>query len=147
MALAAGAGVVLLLLAGLYALTRQSQTAAPPQEQHLPFGDAEKAYAERLKFSEQKMGRAGNFLGQEVTFLFGTLSNNGPRAVRDVEVLIEFRDQFNQVVLRETRRLLGRRAPPLPAGQNREYQIAFEHVPVDWNVQYPGMRIVGLLFE
>ncbi len=110
-------------------------------------GAAERAYAGQIHFQDQRMSRAANFLNQEVTFLFGTISNDGARAIREIEVSVEFRDQFNQVVLRDTRRLLGPRAAPVGARQRREYQVGFEHVPNDWNRQYPTFRIGGLLLE
>ncbi len=146
-ALLVGFGVVLLLLGGIYLATRNSGPAESPAEERLPFGPPGKAYGEHVHFRDLKMSRAANFLNQEVTFLFGVLSNDGARTIREIEVTIEFRDMLNQVVLRETRRVFGQRVPPLPGGQSREFQLSFEHVPLDWNRQYPSIRITGLLLE
>ncbi len=147
MAFLAGLVVVGLLLGGVFLLTRGSRSGGPIVEKPLPMGAAEQAYASQIHFSELKMSRAANFLNQEVTFLFGSVSNDGPRALHEIEVTIEFHDLFNQVVLRDTRRVFGARSAPLAAGQRREFQFGFEHVPQGWNQQYPSIRVTGLLFE
>ncbi len=143
----AGLVVVLLLLGGLLLLTRSIKVAGPAGELRLPFTSTEQAYAGHIHFSDFKMTRAANFLNQEVTFLFGTVSNDGPRAIREIEVTLEFRDMFNQVVLRDPRRILGPRSAPLAPSQRREFQIGFEHIPADWNHQLPSIRVTALLLE
>jgi len=146
-ALLAGSVVVLLSLGGVYLLTRNTKPSTSRVEEHLRLGPAEQAYTEHIHLRDLQMGRAANFLNQEVTFVFGALSNDGARAIRDIEVTVEFRDLLNQVVLRETRRPLGRPAVPLPGGRGREFQLSFEHVPMDWNRQYPTLRVTGLVLE
>ena len=143
----AGLGVVVSLLGGAFLLTRASRPKPSAAEERLPMTATEQAYARQIRFLDLKMSRAANFLNQEVTFLFGSVSNDGARALDEIEVTIEFRDLFNQVVLRDTRRLLGARAAPLAAGQSREFQFNFEHVPSDWNRQFPVIRVTGLLLE
>lgn len=145
-AMLVGAGVVVLLLGGVLLLTRKSERAVL-SGQRLPLGSIEKAYAESIHFRDLRMSRAANFLNQEVTFLFGVVSNNGSRTIREMEVTVEFRNMINQLVLRETQRIFGRYAAPLPGGQSREFQLTFEHIPADWNRQYPSLRVTGLLLE
>ena len=141
-----GAVAVLVLLGGIFLLTRYTQSAQQV-EQRLPWGATEQAYATQIRFLEPKMSRAANFLNQEVTFIFGAVANDGPRAVREIGVTLEFRDVFSQVVLRDTRRVLGPRSTPLASGQRRDFQFNFEHVPADWSRQYPSVRITGLLLD
>ncbi len=143
----AGIVVVGLLLSGVILLMRRTRPAESPAEQHLPMTPVEQAYAKQIHLFDLRMSRAANFLNQEVRFVFGMAANDGPRPVREIEVTIEFRDLFNQVVLRDTRRLLGFRAAPLAAGQRREFQVGFEHVPPGWNRQFPSIRVTGLLLE
>ena len=138
--------VIAVLVVGLVLLTRKPQTAAPVV-QPLPMTAVEQAYAAHIQFQDLQMSRAANFLNQEVTYVFCTVSNEGARTLREMEVTIEFRDVFNQVVLLEKRRLLGPHDPPLADGQKREFQLSFEHVPDFWNRRYPSMRITGLLLE
>ena len=93
------------------------------------------------------MSRAANLLNQEVTYVFGVLSNDGDRTIRELEVTIEFRDSLNQVVLRDTRRFIGPRAKPVEPLRRREIEMTFDHVPDDWNRQYPSLRVTGLVLD
>lgn len=143
----AGFLVVLVLLGVTVLLTRSSRSAQSTAEKRLPMTATERAYAKQIRFLDPRISRVANFLNQEVTIVFGSVTNDGVRIVREMEVTIEFRDIFNQVVLRETRRPLDARSAPLSPGQNRELQFNFEHVPADWNHQYPTLRVTGLLLE
>lgn len=146
-ALIAGAAIVLLILGGVILASRLTRGKGPAGEQHLPFGPAEQSVAERIHFLEPQMARASNFLNQEVTYTSGVVSNDGVAAVRDIEVTMEFRDPFNQVVLRETRRLFGPNAAVLGGGQRRDFQVALEYIPAEWNQQYPVMHITGVALQ
>jgi len=66
--------------------------------------------------------------------------------VRQIEVTVEYRDQINQLVLREKESLLAR-GVPLGPGEKREFQLNFENVPNSWNRQYPVIRVTGLQLE
>ncbi len=142
-----GAAIVALLVAGVYLYTQHDHSkfssALPP----LPMGAAEQAYAPQIHFSGFKRVRAANFLNQEVTILFGNVTNNGTRPVREIQVQLEFKDVFHQVVLRDTLRVLGSRATPLPPGESRDIQITYEHIAADWNHADPDLRITGLLLQ
>jgi len=142
----AGTAVVLLLILGAYLWTKYAQETAIKEEE-LPLTDIEESYLRRIEFSEPKLSRAANFLNQEVTFVFGSVRNRGARAIRQMEITLEFRDAFGQVVLRDTRRLWPAQAAPLEQNQRREFQLTFEHVPTSWNQTYPELRITGLLLE
>jgi len=144
-AFVAGAVVVLLLLGGLILLSRGSHPNGAGAAARLPFGPTEQAYAEHIHFKDIKMAKANNFLNQEFTYIAGTLWNDGVRTIRAVDVTLEFHDPFNQVILRENESLVGPKDPPLPGGQRRDFQITLEHVPVEWNQQYPSMRVTGLI--
>ena len=146
-ALLVGAAIVAALLGGLLWLAQRQSSEAARGEQALPFGPAEQAYAERIHFLDLKMSRATNFLSQEFTFLFGVVSNDGNRAIQGMEVTVEFRDQFDQVVLRDVQRILGAKAEPLNGGFRRDFELTFEHIPDDWNRQYPTIRVTGLVLE
>jgi hypothetical protein len=142
----AGAVIVALLVGGAILWSKHSaatESAAPPP---LPMGAAEQAYASEIKFSEPNtpMSRASNFLNQEVTYIFGTVENDGPRTINQIEVTLEFHDVFNQVVLRDSQRLLPELTPPLAPGQKYDFQLSYEHVPEQWNMQYPTIHITGL---
>jgi len=145
LAFAFGAVVVSLLLGGIILLSRGSHPNGPGATVKLPFGPAEQTYAEHIHFNGIQMAKANNFLNQEFTYVAGTLSNDGARTIRALEVTLEFHDPFNQVILRETETLIGPKDQPLGGGQRRDFQITLEHVPVEWNQQYPSIRATGLL--
>ena len=145
-AFAAGAGVVLLLLGGLWLLTR---TAHPvrPDRQKLPFGVAEQAYAGQIHFQDGEMSHATNFLNQEFIYVEGSMSNDGARKVRGLEVTFEFRDALEQVILRDTQRLIEPGSEGLANGKQRDFRATFENIPSAWTQQYPSIHVSGLVLE
>ena len=145
-AFAAGAVIVLILAGGVVLLSRTIRTNTPAAVA-LPFGAGESAYAPKIQFQDIQLARSTNMLNQEFTYVGGTLSNGGDRAVTGLEAMFEFHDQFNQVVLRESRQLIVPPAPPLAASAQQPFQIVLEHVPADWNQQSPMIRITGLVLQ
>ena len=141
-----GIVIVLLIVGGVVLATRFTRSKAPAA-QSLPFGAAEQAAAVRIHFLNPQMARASNYLNQEVTYVAGTISNDGVDTLREVEVAFEFHDPFNQVILRETRRLLGPGAKPIAGGQRSDFQVSLEYIPAEWNQQYPTIRITGLQLQ
>jgi hypothetical protein len=147
-AFAAGAGIVLLVALGLVLLTRGARTSGgAPTVQPLPFGTTEKSYAAHIRFQDIQMAQSSNLLNQQFTYVAGTISNDGAQTIRALEGTFEFHDQFNQVDLRETQRLISIGAPVLAAGQHVDFQITLEHLPSDWNRQYPSVRVTGLVLQ
>lgn len=136
--------VVAAVLAVWFVSSRGSGNATP---QPLPFGPEEQKYAERIRFHEFKLSRAENMLGHEVTFIECTIENVGTATIREIEVELEFYNLEDQLVLRESRRLLGRFTPPMAGGRFRKVDMTFEKVPLDWNQHAPKVRIIGLDFE
>jgi hypothetical protein len=136
--------VVSVVLLSRYAHSRQTAAALAK----LPFGPAEQAYAGSIQFGNIQMARATNLLNQEFTYVNGTITNGGARSIGGLSLIMEFRDPFNQVVLRDSEQLIGMaNAPPLAAGQHRDFQITLEHVPAEWNQQAPTFRVTGLLLQ
>ncbi len=147
MVLLVGVAAALVLLGMIYLAGRLTPAPAKVVEQPLPMGPAEQAYAQNIQFLEPKVARAANFLNQEVTFVFGTVLNNGPRAVRQIEITLEFHDVFNQVVLRDKLRLFSPTAVPLAPNDRRDFQLSYETLPAQWNQAYPTIRITGLQLQ
>jgi hypothetical protein len=139
-----GLVIVALLVGVAVVVSRYSAPAGPETLKPLPMGPAEQAYAPQIHFLEPKMSRAANFLNQEVTFIFGTLENSGNRRIKQIEITLEFHDPFNQVVLRDKQRLFTQYDSPLPAGQQRDFQVGYEHISAQWNNVYPTIRVTGL---
>ena len=147
-ALAAGAGIVLLLIGAIVLFNGGSGGAKPsPKPAPLPFGPEEQAYAAQIQFSGLQLSQANNMLNQEFTYVVGTVANSGGRSVRAIEATVEFHDLVNQVVLRDTVRIFQPGAAPLAPGHERDFQLTFEHVSAQWNRQPPTIRITGLALQ
>jgi hypothetical protein len=147
-AFAVGAVVVLLLFGGLLLLTRSTAPRKTTAAAALPFGAEEQNYAANIHFQNVDFSQASNLLNQEFTYATGKISNDGSRAVRALELTLEFHDQFNQVILREKQRPIDLAGAPLPPGQQRDFQITVEqHIPSTWDQQYPSIRVSGLVLQ
>jgi hypothetical protein len=110
-------------------------------------------YAASLQLSGLKLSTAQNFVGARVIYVDGRVTNNGKQTVVHATVQAEFRDELNQVVLREQVPLmvteqrpgysdtvdLGRE--PLKPDQTRDFRLTFEGVPGSWNQAYPDLRV------
>jgi hypothetical protein len=142
-----GVAAMLLLIGGLYLVGYLTPSPAKVTAKPLPMGPAEQAYVSQIQFMDPKVARAANFLGQQVTFVFGTVQNNGSRPIEQIEVTLEFHDVFHQVVLRDKERLFGPNVVPLAPSQSRDFQLGFETLPAQWNQAYPGIHITGLALK
>ena len=143
--LAAGAGIVLLLVVGVMLLSRGPGGAKGGGEAaRLPFEAAEQAYAAQIHFSGLQLSQATNMLHQQFTYVVGSVTNGGQRTVRALEVTVEFHDLIQQLVLRESVRVFPAGAEALGPGQQRTFQLTFENVPASWNQQPPSIRVTGL---
>lgn len=144
--LLAGAVIVVLLLVVFGFLSRHSARQSPAAKP-LPFGSAEQGYAGSLKFENLKMSRFANMFNQEVTYLAGDIYNGGDRTIGNLAVTVEFHDVQNQVVMRETLRPLEPQPVPITPGERRPFRLGFEQVPDSWNMQYPTVRVTGLVLQ
>jgi hypothetical protein len=145
--LAVGAVAMIVVIVLFYFLNRITPAPAQPIQKPLAMGAVEQAYVPSIQFLEPKVGRAANFLNQEITFVFGTVLNNGSRNIKQIEIQLEFHDVFQQVVLRDKQRLFGENAVPLAPQAQRDFQLGYETMPAQWNQAYPTIRIIGLDLE
>jgi hypothetical protein len=139
----------LLSIAALYLLFFRGPApvlAPSTAQKRLPFGDAERMYASKLRFGNFEMSRAENFLNQEVTYLAGDVLNSGDRALTGIEVVVQFQDDMNQIALRENRPVLFGPTALLAPGKRAHFEISFDHVPPSWNMQLPSVQVSGLQF-
>jgi hypothetical protein len=110
----------------------------------VPMSPAEQAYAKSIRIENIALSRAENFIRQEVTILNADAVNSGQQSVAGLTVTVEFVDDLNQIVLRETRGVLGSPAAELRPGQRRTFSISFDRVPPSWNLQQPSVQVVSL---
>jgi hypothetical protein len=105
---------------------------------------AELEYGKNMRVENLALSRAENFLHQEVTTLAGEVVNSGTQRVDGLTITIEFHDTMEQIVLRETRSLLGVKPTPLAPGERRSFEIAFDNIPPSWNMQLPTLQLARL---
>jgi hypothetical protein len=101
----------------------------------------EAVYAKTIQVENIALSRAENFIHQEVTILNADVVNTGAQAVQRLTVTVEFTDDMHQVVLRESRAVLGVPPASLAPGQRRGFQISFDRVPASWNMQQPTVQV------
>ena len=147
-ALGTGLIIVGLVFGGLFLLTRKMHTSSGVvAEVKLPFGPAEQAYSERIHFTDMHMAKATNFLNQEFTYVAGTMTNDGTRDIKAMDVSIEFRDPFKQTILKDSEHLIGPDTAVLTAGQKGTFSVSVEHLPAEWNHEYPIITVTGLVLQ
>jgi hypothetical protein len=136
--------VVAALAAGFWLLLEQPRNRKAPSATgsvHLKMNPAEQEFSRRIEVGNLALSRAENFLHQEVTILNGEVYNGGTEPVLSLGLTTEFFDDLNQVVLRETRGVLGTGGLALAPGERRTFEISFDHVPNSWNMQTPAVRV------
>lgn len=105
----------------------------------------EEAYRDQVTLSGLELSKVENFLGDEVFYVEGSLTNDGKDTVRKVELTFLFKDTLGQVVLREARTALEYRGMRGIAPQQvAEFQVAFENLPRDWNFVVPEVQVSGI---
>jgi hypothetical protein len=141
--------VVIAIIAGIivalthFVKTPQQAVAAP-----LPFTAAEQSYAPQIHFTDLQLSQSDNLINQHFTYIAGIVSNDGPKPVAAIEVLVEFHDQFKQVVLKDTLRPIKRSDTPLNVGEKREFNLAIDQgLPSTWDQQYPSIHVTGLVLQ
>jgi hypothetical protein len=107
----------------------------------VPMSQAEQTYLRNIQIQNIALSRAENFLHQEVTILDADAVNAGQQTVAGMSITVEFFDDLHQVVLRETRSVLGIPPVPLGPGLKRSFSISFDRVPSSWNMQQPAVQV------
>jgi hypothetical protein len=113
-------------------------------------------YAANLKLSDFKMSAAENFVGATVSYVDGTITNSGTKAVTHVIVEVKFKDDMGQLAQREDipLQVLKTTGPypeavdfsvaPLGAGQKTTFRLTFESISAQWNHQYPEIQVTDV---
>jgi hypothetical protein len=113
-------------------------------------------YAASLKLSDLKMSAAENFVGATVSYVDGTVTNNGNKTVTHVVVDVNFKDDMGQTAQREEIPLqalnttgpypeaVDFRVMPLAPGQSQTFRLTFEGISAQWNHQYPDIQVTDV---
>jgi hypothetical protein len=130
----------------LFQSPQASRTDSIQRTINLKMGPVERDYVKNIRVENIALSRVENFLHQEVTILAGEIVNAGPQPILALALTVEFFDELKQVVLRESRSVLGTPPMILAPGERRSFEISFDHVPPSWNMQRPGLRVTDLRF-
>ena len=138
-----GIAAIIVMVAIAIVATRQRSSGTSSQAEITP---EQKSYLANISFAGAKMSAASNFLGQRVIYLDAEVSNRGTRAVKQVEMSMEFTDVLGQVILRERAGIFPPASLPLKAGETRAFQLFFDRIPSDWNKTPPRITPVSVQF-
>ena len=105
------------------------------------------AYLSSLDLSSVEMQAKEDFLEQALITITGRIINNGNRTVSAVEVNCVFREINGIEILRERAMLVGRRTGPMTPGESKDFRLAFDAIPEEWNQAMPNLFITQIQFE
>lgn len=111
-----------------------------------PMDAQAQAYLPQIAATNMHMSAAETGLGSSVTYLDGEITNNGPRAVREVDLDLTFVDMLNQVVLKKAAHPITATAPALKPGESRPFRVTFDYMPAEWNQGPPAAKPVYVSF-
>jgi hypothetical protein len=113
-------------------------------------------YASKLEISDLRMETAQNFAGGSVTYIEGSLANNGDKKVIGASVRVVFKNSLGEVVQDDLLPVMAlqpdtpivdygpmNRAPLAP-GQKRDFRVTEEHITADWDGQIPQIKVVAV---
>ena len=142
-----GALVVLLALGALILAGRSARSTA---------ASTVDPYVKNLQLSDFKLSQAENFVGGNVTYLEGKVTNAGNKVVTGAQIRVIFKNSLDEVAQSEnlTVMIITTRQPyidtvplsaqPLKPGETREFRLTFEHVTADWNGAMPQVEVVSV---
>lgn len=105
------------------------------------------AYLPSLDLANVEMEAKEDFLEQTLVTITGKIANNGDRTVSLVEVNCVFREVNGIEIQRERATLVGRRTGPMAPGDAKEFRLAFDAIPDEWNQTMPSLFITQIQFE
>jgi hypothetical protein len=147
--MAAGAALLLVIVAGLVLLTRSGRPApANPGDPNLA----------KLQIANIHMATAQNFAGGSVTYIEGKITNTTDRRVTGASVQVVFKNSLGEIAQKDTLpvTVLLPNVPyvdygpidraPLAPGQARDFRLTLEHVSTDWDGQVPQVKVVSMAY-
>ncbi|MCC6295038.1 MAG: DUF3426 domain-containing protein [Bryobacterales bacterium] len=136
-------GVVALAAAGAYLYMHQRASEAPPGM--VLTGEA-KAYVKHLGLSDVGMRAHESYMGGTVVEITGKITNNGDRALKQVDLYCVFYDTMGQVVLREPVPIVRGKTGGLSPAATKDFRLPFDNLPASWNQGMPQLVIGQIVF-
>ena len=131
-------------MAGFWYLDRASKRPPPPPP---PLSGEAKAYVRNLKLSGVEMQKHESYLHQSVVEITGNIGNIGDRAIKTADINLVFYDPYQQIVLRTRRAIVDAKMHGLAPGETKQFRLAFDEVPEDWNQAMPQLVIAAIEFS
>ena len=141
-ALAAGA-VVLLIMIGVVAYIATRPGPPPPPKPTQEAYD----YLSKLNITDIHMSAEENMLGHDVVMVDAKITNTGDRVVTTLRLRLYFYDYSGKLALREEQDVITTNSLPLYGGETRDFQLRFDTLPPNWNVQQPQFQLVSLQLQ
>ena len=92
------------------------------------------------------MTAAVAFNGTKLVEIKGTIGNQGPRSLKQVEITCVFYDAYGQVVLRERVPIVSPKIGAVRPGENKPFRLPFDNIPEAWNQNMPQLVIARIDF-
>lgn len=141
-ALAAGTAIFL-VIAGIVAFIATSPGPPPPPKPSQEAYD----YLSKLTIEDIRMSAEENMLGHSVVMVDAKITNTGDRVVTTLRLRLYFYDYAGKLALREEQNVITANSLPLYAGETRDFQLRFDALPPNWNVQPPQFQLVSLQLQ
>jgi hypothetical protein len=107
----------------------------------------EESYKSRIELTHIGLAKGESFLGDHVYYVEGKVKNLGNRVVKRIELTFSFKDSLNQIVLKESRKAVEYKGGGLEPQQSNNFQVAFEHLPKDWNHIIPDVEVNKIVLK
>lgn len=104
------------------------------------------AYASNILFRNVRLTASETFAKQTIYYLRIDVQNKGDRAVKELQLLLYFRDVQGQVLLTHPATAISSRFRPLAPGETRDFRQGFDP-PAGWNRTSPNIGITYLEIE
>lgn len=106
-----------------------------------------KAYVKNLKLSGVELKATDSAMAKSLIEIVGSITNNGDRKLKVVELNCIFYDPYNQVVLRERVPIVRMKTGGLAPTETKGFRMPFDNMPGSWNQAMPQLVIAQIQFE
>ena len=136
-------GAVLLIGAAGFFYLRETSSGGPAP---MVLSPEAKAYVKNLKLAEVGMKATESYMGGAVVEITGKITNNGPTALKQVDLYCVFYDTMSLVVLRAPVSIVRAKTGGLAPGATADFRLPFDNLPPSWNNDMPQLVIGQIVF-
>ena len=105
-------------------------------------------YKTKIALTHIGLAKGESFLGDHVYYIEGKVKNLGNRLIQRIELTFVFKDSLNQVVLKESRKAVEYKGGGgLEPQKTSNFQVAFDHLPKDWDHIIPEVEVSKIVLK